>query len=221
MSEPTFAQRWRDAWSDPRFRLLLALVAAALIALLIGYARFLVVNELREGVQLRDLVLDLIAPVDLTWLTYGLINIALLTGLFFLAGHPRQLLVGLTAYTVMIVVRIAMMLVTPLAPPAGFIPLVDPTVEFFGTGATINRDLFFSGHTSTIVLLFLLVRSRWLRLLFLVCAIAVAGAVLVQHVHYTVDVLVAPFAAFGCLAIARWVLNLPRSNSPGGDRGAR
>lgn len=212
-----------ESWRDRDYLFELGKVVAALIALLIGYAKFLVVNELREGVQLRDPLLALIAPVELTWVTYALINIALLTGLVMLIRRPRLLLVGLTAYTVMIVIRIIMMLVTPLAPPEGLIPLADPTVEFFGTGSTVNKDLFFSGHTSTIVLLALLAPSRGLRWLFITCAVAVAVCVLLQHVHYTIDVLVAPFAALGSLVIARWVLRIPRGvqvSSGGESRGA-
>ncbi len=66
-----------------------------------------------------------------------------------------------------------------------------------GASAVLTRDLFFSGHTSTLFLISLAVPGRRARPFFLACTAAVATCVLVQHVHYTVDVLAAPFFAYG------------------------
>ena len=47
---------------------------------------------------------------------------------------------------------------TPLDPPPGMIVLEDPLVQLFGGASRpLTRDLFFSGHTSTMFLLFLAV----------------------------------------------------------------
>lgn len=205
-ADATAAARWRAAWSDHRFRVRLVGMTTALVAALSGFARFLGVNEARSGAALDDPLLVHLAPVDLTWVTFGLIYVSTFCALWYLARHPRALLVGITAYAVMSIIRMTMMYVTPLAPPDGLIPLVDPVIEFFGTGATVNRDLFFSGHTSTLFLLFLTANIRTLRVFFLACTVAVAACVLIQHVHYTVDVLVAPFAAFGAHRIARSIV---------------
>jgi len=75
-------------------------------------------------------------------------------------------------------------------------PVLDPLVQVFGTGEVLTRDLFFSGHTATLALLALLAPGRTSRRFFVVCTLLVAVCVLWQHVHYTVDVLVAPFFAF-------------------------
>jgi membrane-associated phospholipid phosphatase len=83
-----------------------------------------------------------------------------------------------------------------LDPPADAIPLRDPLIEILGTGRLLTRDLFFSGHTSTLFLLFLAVPDRRDKPLLLACAMCVAAGVLRQHVHYTIDVLVAPLFAF-------------------------
>jgi membrane-associated phospholipid phosphatase len=113
-----------------------------------------------------------------------------------------MLLVALQGYTLMVSVRILMMWSVPLEPPRGLLPLVDPFVQLFGSGTVPTKDLFFSGHTSTLFLLFLTARGRWLRLAFLLCTITVAVAVLLQHVHYSIDVFVAPFVAYGCYRVA-------------------
>jgi hypothetical protein len=83
------------------------------------------------------------------------------------------------------------------------IPLSDPVVEFFGSsGATLTRDLFFSGHTATLVLLGLGMPVRIFSFALFVLAGGVALCVLWQHVHYTIDILVAPLAAYGAFRVS-------------------
>lgn len=159
---------------------------------------FLDVVEDRPGVVLGDPLLAHVSPVNLTWLTFALIYAGLIAGVFFLLRHPRALLITIESYVLLVVVRMVMMFFVPLDPPPGLIPLADPLVQFVGSGRVPTRDLFFSGHASTLFLLSLTVRGRLLKVLFLGCAAAVAGAVLWQHVHYTIDVIVAPFVAYAC-----------------------
>jgi membrane-associated phospholipid phosphatase len=159
---------------------------------------FLDVVEGRPGVVLRDPLLALVSPVNLTWLTFALIYAGLIAGVIFLLRHPRALLTTIESYVLLVLVRMVMMIFVPLDPPPGLIPLADPLVQFVGSGGVPTRDLFFSGHASTLFLLSLTARGRLLKALFLCCAAAVAVAVLWQHVHYTIDVIVAPFAAYAC-----------------------
>jgi hypothetical protein len=164
-------------------------------------------------VVLPDPVLALLPPRDLTWLTFGLIYAGIIVGVARLAAAPCRLVVTLQAYVVMVLFRIAAMAVTPLEAPPGMIPLHDPLVRLFGPGTLLTKDLFFSGHTSTLFLLALAVPGRRSRAFFLLCTAAVAVCVLVQHVHYTVDVLVAPFFAWASFRLA---LRLdPKAEAPG------
>ncbi|MEO8056480.1 MAG: phosphatase PAP2-related protein [Acidobacteriota bacterium] len=197
------AAAWVDAWRDPRFRLRLALTVPALVAVLAFLARFLTFVEARPGVALPDPVLALLAPRDLTWLTFSLIYLGLAFGVARLATDPRALLVALQAYVLMVIFRMAAMWVTPLEAPPGMIPLHDPLVRLFGPGKLLTKDLFFSGHTSTLFLLALAVPGRRSRVFFLACTGAVGVSVLAQHVHYTIDVLAAPFFAYASFRIAR------------------
>jgi membrane-associated phospholipid phosphatase len=101
----------------------------------------------------------------------------------------------------MALLRIAAMYLMPLEPPPGIIELRDPFVEFFGGGRTLTRDLFFSGHTSTMFLLFLVMPGRRLRIAYACFTVIVGLCVVLQHVHYTVDVFAAPFFAYGAYMI--------------------
>jgi len=200
-----------EAWRDPGFRLRFAATVLSVIGVLAVLARFLDRVEQRPGVVLPDPLLALVAPRDVTWLTFGLIYLGLFFGVARLLTEPRRLAVALQAYVVMVLLRIAAMWVTPLDAPPGMIPLHDPLVRLFGPGKLLTKDLFFSGHTSTLFLLALAVPGRRSKAFFLFGTAAVAGCVLWQHVHYTVDVLVAPLFAY---ASYRLVVILQPAESP-------
>ena len=199
----TAARAWRAAWREPGFPGRLAVTLLAIAATLFVFPRFLLAMEERPGVELADPLLAAIPAVELTWVIFGLIYGALLLAILFLGRHPHQLLLALQSYTVLLIVRMAAMYVVPLEPPREMILLDDPFVELIGTGKTLTKDLFFSGHTATLFTLFLTARHRIVRQVFLACSLLVGIFVVVQHVHYTVDVLAAPFFAYGCFRIAR------------------
>jgi hypothetical protein len=103
------------------------------------------------------------------------------------------------------------MYLVALEPPSTMIPLTDPFAEYFTTGSVMTKDLFFSGHTATLFFLFLITEKKLLRFLFLCASIAIAVLVILQHVHYTIDVLAAPFftyAAYKSILLIRAKINL-------------
>jgi hypothetical protein len=191
----------RDAWRDPAWRMELAVTAAILVPVLFALTHFLDWNESRRGVTMPDPVLALFPAVNLTWLTFLVIYAGIIVGLAVLLQNPRRLLLVFQAYAVMALFRMAAMYLSPLEPPPGIIELRDPFVEFFGGGKTLTRDLFFSGHTSTTFLLFLLIPGKWLRVAYACATLVVGVCVVLQHVHYTFDVVAAPFFAYGAYAI--------------------
>lgn len=194
---PSPFARWTQAWADNTFRLTAIVLAFFLPVTLIGFRAFLDVVELRQGVVLADPLLPLFTPTDLTWITFALIYGGLLFAIMTLVPQPSLLLRMIAAYIILVLIRIVCMYAVPLDPPPGMIPLVDPLVELFGaSGKTLTRDLFFSGHTATLFLLGLGLPVRHQSVLLFLATGAVALCVLVQHVHYTIDVLVAPLAAY-------------------------
>ncbi len=187
---------------DPRFRLAGAVTLLALIGTLVGLSNFLLWVEQRpDVVVLPDPVLARIPPRDLSTPTFALIYGGLLLGIVVLIRRPWELVRAVQSYVLLVLFRIALMWVTPLAPPAGFVMLADPFVESFGPAKALTRDLFFSGHTSTLFLVALVLPKPW-KWLVLGATTIVAVLLLWQHAHYTVDVLVAPFVAFAAVRLA-------------------
>jgi hypothetical protein len=195
---------WRDQWRSRELRRQFYITAPALALTMFIFTRFILTIEARQGVVLPDPILALFAPRDVTWIIFTLIYGGVLLGIISLVAHPRKLLLALRAYTILVLVRMVVMYLVPLAPPEGMIALVDPFASA-STGAVLARDLFFSGHTATFCILFLTAQHSRIRALFLICAIATGSLLLVQHVHYSIDVVAAPFFAYACYRIASFL----------------
>lgn len=196
---------WKEFLSIRKNKYELIITLLFLAAVLFSLTKFLVYIEARNGISFYDPILGLFEPIDLTWLIFTLIYGSLLLAIIYLISKPRKLLFTIQLYTFIVLVRIIAMWLLPLNPPEKMIMLTDPFVEFFGTGKTLTKDLFFSGHTATLLLLFLTTDNKTISKVFLLSTIGVAISVLLQHVHYSIDVFAALFFTYACYSI---LLNL-------------
>jgi hypothetical protein len=192
---------WKEFLTNRRTEFIITILLLAVILFI--FPNFLAFVEGRQGVTLADPILELFNPIDLTWLTFGLIYISLIVAIFSFAAKPEILLLALQSYSLLVIFRILVMYSAPLDAPERLILLNDPFVQFFGSGDVLTKDLFFSGHTATLFLLFLLSDKKQLKIFFLISTVLVGIAVLLQHVHYTIDVLAAPFFAYSSYRIAK------------------
>lgn len=199
---------WRGAWTEPGFkaRIVATVVFTAVAA--VSFSTFVQFVQTRPGAVLDDPVLPLLPRVDVTWLTFSIIYGSVIVALVSLAGHPHRMLVLIQTYAGMLLVRLVAMYLIPLDPPPDMIALADPVARvIFAAEEAPTRDLFFSGHTASLVTLVLTARTPRLRALFVVATAAVATCVLVQRVHYTIDVLAAPFFVYPVYVLACEVRN--------------
>lgn len=203
---------WKVFFSSNRNRIEFIISILLLAVILLTLTNFLNYVESRNGFSFDDPVLSLFEPTDLTWLTFTLIYGSLTVAIVNLISKPEKLLFTIQLYTLMVVVRIISMWLLPLNPPEKMILLNDPFVEFFGTGKTLTKDLFFSGHTATLFILFLTADDRLIRGIFLLSTILVALCVLMQHVHYSIDVFAAIFFTYACYQILKSLKNLIHRN---------
>jgi membrane-associated phospholipid phosphatase len=95
----------------------------------------------------------------------------------------------LWAFIILSLFRVATIALVPLNAPAGLIGLVDPFSNFFYGDKFVTKDLFFSGHTSSVFLQYLCLQGKMDKRLALMATVVVGFLLLVQHVHYTMDVL--------------------------------
>lgn len=189
---------WKEFLKEKRNRFELVITLFLLAVVLTSLANFLNYVEARKGVLLPDPLLNLFNPIDLTWLTFALIYVSIVVAIVTLFKNPSRLVFAIQLYTLMVAVRIIAMYLMPFDPPSSMIILNDPFVEYFGTGQTLTKDLFFSGHTATLFILFLVSENKMIKTVFMISTIAVAISVILQHVHYSIDVFAAVIFTYTC-----------------------
>ena len=187
---------WKTFFQNKKSRTEFIITLLVLVPLMLSFSQFILFIEQREGVVLNDPLLNTFNPINLTWLTFSLIYLSLIMFFVSVFKDPQKLMIGLQSYGLMVIFRTIAMYLTPLDAPGTLLVLDDPFVQLFGKGDVLTKDLFFSGHTGTLFLLFLLAENKTLKILFLISTIMVGSAVLLQHVHYSIDVFVAPFVAY-------------------------
>ena len=147
--------------------------------------------EQRNGFDLYDPVQSLLPPpVDLSSVIFFLIYFGVIASIVqcYREGLIR-LSFALVGYALLLYLRCVTILVFPLNPPSGMIPLNDPMVDFFSSEKIVfTKDLFFSGHTATLVYLFLIARNILLKRMLLGISFIVIGGILIQRVHYSFDI---------------------------------
>jgi PAP2 superfamily C-terminal len=184
--------RWSNAWKIPSFKWKLWAGMAIFAGILTFLPFFFIHIESREGLYFEDFILNQIPAHNTSVAVFFLIWSSSLLLVFRMYKDPMMFLVALWAYNGVTLVRMACISLISLNPPAGLIPLADPiTNQFYGT-RYITHDLFFSGHTTTVFLVFLCLKRRTDRIYVLMASIVLGILLLVQHVHYTIDVLAAP-----------------------------
>ncbi len=198
ISEPGRTSRtWRQALAVPAFSRALVVAVIAGVILVLSLPHFFQWIEGIPGASMHDPVLTRLGPWEVSIPTFTVLYGCLLVVLINIAKSPLRILHGLYAYIGMMLLRMIAMATITLEPPSDIIPLIDPLTQAFYPGnAPFLKDLFFSGHTATLVLMALLAPKGTVRLFAWICAALVGTLVLVQHVHWTVDVLVAVPAAW-------------------------
>ena len=197
---------WKIELSNKYFMSQVILSFLSVIVGLFFFTRFLAFIEARPGIILPDPILAWFSPVDISWFTFIVMYSMIIIAIISLIQSPKALILGLQSYTVMLIIRTAAMYSIPLEAPATILPLIDPMVSEIGVGQLMTKDLFFSGHTATIFIMYLVAQKKPFRIFFLVTTIVIGLAVLLQHVHYSVDVIAAPFFGYGAYRIV-YLLN--------------
>ena len=187
--DPTGDLAWRAAWQHPVFRWKFSIGLLGIVGLVLTFPWFFQIIERHTGPVLNDVVLDQLPPRDMSPGIFLALWAAALLILVRARRSPAVFMLFVYGYILVSLARMLTINLFPLDPPRGLIPLIDPLSNAFYGEKYITRDLFFSGHTSSIFLIFLCLRRSWDRLFTLTGSFVVGGLLLVQHVHYTIDVL--------------------------------
>ena len=180
---------WKNAWASPAYKKKLISGVIPTLFILGLFPIFFQYIEKRHGIVLNDFVLNALVVMNVSIPTFALIWFTAGLTIYRCYQNPQLTIQFIWAF--LFLARIITISLVPFDPPAHIIPLMDPISNKFYGGTYITKDLFFSGHTSTQFLMFLCLSKKMDKTIALVSSILVGILVLVQHVHYTIDVLAA------------------------------
>jgi hypothetical protein len=183
---------WTNAWKIASFRWKFWVGMVIFAGILISLPFFFDAIEDRNGREISDFILEWIPAHNTSVAVFFLIWSCCLILVLRIYRDPMMLLVTLWAYNGVTLVRMASIGLVSLNPPFGLIPLADPITNQFYGQHYITHDLFFSGHTTTVFLIFLCLKKKADRIYAFLASVTLGILLLVQHVHYTIDVLAAP-----------------------------
>ncbi len=169
---------------------------------------FYYIEHLPGGTVLNDWVLRKIPDKDVSMPITILESSVILIFLIRSTINPNLFVTFLTGFIFILIFRIITIYITQFRPPVGLIALKDPIAGIVYKSTFISRDLFYSGHVAILYLFYLCSDKRPDKYYILVAVVSVAVLVLIQHVHYTIDVVSAPFFSFGSFWLTKRLKHL-------------
>jgi membrane-associated phospholipid phosphatase len=197
---------WADAWANKYFKIKLFAGIFLVAVTLSLYPLFFDYIEQRNGVVLNDFFLQKLPAKNVSIPVFSIIWGMGALMLYRCFKSSRIAINTIWCFLFIAISRVASISLYHLNPPADLIPLVDPLSNTFYGGKFITKDLFYSGHTATQFLMFLCLEKKSDKLLALISTTFIGILVLIQHVHYTLDVVTAPLFAYLCFKASQWLL---------------
>ncbi len=193
---------WSGAMAGKNFKAFLTITVLSVAIASVGITSYLPLAEMRSGAAIPDPVLLAFPAIDVTVPTFIIMYLCSLLGIVAMVRYPVRFVIGCLAYAIMLSLRTLTMYLLPLEAPPGIIVLVDPFIGAVAGSDSLTKDLFFSGHTSTMFIFALAAPKGLWKAFFVIGTIAVGALVVLQHVHYSIDVLAAFFFTYGSWKIS-------------------
>ena len=201
------AEAWKYFWRRKTFRVQFIISLCVLASFTIIFPRFFDFIEAKTGPVLNDPVLNFLPAADMTLVIFPLLYLAIISWILTSLQSPAVLLTGIQTYCLAMILWIFSITFLSLDPPLQYVPLGDPFVQLFTSGGRIiSKDLFYSGHMTTVLICFYNIPKGMQKKIYFILAMVIALLLLIQHAHYTIDVIAAPFFTWLCFLFVRKVL---------------
>jgi hypothetical protein len=202
-------QRWKDAFYTSGYAPKLLTAVAVFVSGALQFPTYFRNIQKRQGTDLNDFVLSNIPFIDVSTYIFTIIYGLLIYMLLRVLAKPQLFLLFALTFVIETVFRMTTIYFFPLNPPADLVILHDTFAELliYGDTEPITKDLFFSGHTATMVMICLFVEGRRDKIASIIATFALAVLLLIQHVHYTVDVVGALVFTYFSYLIAKQIVD--------------
>ena len=201
----TAGLNWQVSWQEKKFRNKIFAGTFLITIILICLPFFFQYIEKRKGLLLNDKILILVPAYNVYLLIFILVWSNAVLMLRTVIKKPSVFLTFLFAYILLFIARVITIFLIPLETPPGIINLTDPLTNYFYGVSFITKDLFFSGHVSTLFLIYLCQDNKFIKFFTLISCIFVSILVLIQHIHYSIDVIFAFPFAYICYRTAKYI----------------
>ena len=199
---------WAKAWQDKQFQWRLILAFGVFAIFPWKAADYFQWIQARPGDEWPDFLLAQIPAANVSYPIFGIIYTSVIYLIIRLLPSPHKFLWFAWAFNMETILRFCSIYFVALNPPNGLVDLHDPLAELFiyGDSISITKDLFFSGHTATMVFVCYFLNGKERKISLALTGILV-GLLLIQHVHYTWDILAAPVATLSSIWLAKRLIN--------------
>jgi hypothetical protein len=207
--EQSIEINWTAAWQDSRFRWQLILAIAVFAIFPWKADDYFQWIQQRDGIVMKDVILANIPAKNVSTPIFAIIYLSVIYLIVRIIRQPKQFLWFAWAFNLETIMRFASIYWVALNPPEGLVDLHDPIAELFiyGENLAITKDLFFSGHTATMVFVCYFLPLAKERKIVIALTSVLVILLMVQHVHYSLDILAAPIATWVAIQLARRLIS--------------
>jgi hypothetical protein len=203
-------EAWSEDWKKPTFRISFLMAMLSFSIFPWKAATYFQWIQHREGIVLNDFILDLIPAKNVSYPIFSIIYCTVIYLIIRLLQTPKIFVWFAWAFNLETAFRFLTIFLVALNPPLGIVDLHDPvaTLFIYGENMAITKDLFFSGHTATMVFACYFLPQKKEKILAIILTVLLVMCLLVQHVHYTIDIAMAPLFTLLSVRITKiWTKN--------------
>jgi len=169
------------------------------------FVQFLAFHEIRietNGWIFNDPIFEILPRVNCSFAIFSLTYGSLI--LYIILERKKTLFLTKLnlSYALLLIVRMITLTLVPLKIPDSLIYLQDPFLNNLVYPGEIAGDLFFSGHTA-LIFIFFSISKRWI---FAVLTLVMGVMLMIQRVHYSIDVIAAIPFVFAIVKVIEWSL---------------
>ncbi len=202
----TFKNNWKQTWSSSlqRAQIIVGTLLMTIVSCMLP--TFFNIIQKKSGPVINDWVLASVTPHNVSW---GIFTVLWGWGLYALwkgIEKPSIYITYVWTFLFVCMLRLLTISLIPLDPPTGIVILKDPITGIFYGENTITKDLFFSGHTSVLFLSILCLETKKDKILASIATLTVACLLIVQHAHYTIDIIAAPIVVYPVYRLVKYLL---------------